>query len=146
MRAYLEIFTFGDLYGLDLGVEEYKSHQTQKLDDQFTRAHMFVGDQTDVFLLYRIGKEAISRNGGFDVINDDGGHHMKHQSVSLLHLWKYVKPGGYYIIEDTETSYYESYGGSQLNKPETFISLLKDLVDVLHRDFHGGPNKPRRRL
>merc|ERR1719487_2796212 len=94
MRAYLEIFTFGDLYGLDLGVEEYKSHQTQKLDDQFTRAHMFVGDQTDVFLLDRIGKEAISRNGGFDVINDDGGHHMKHQSVSLLHLWKYVKPGG----------------------------------------------------
>ena len=77
MRAYLEIFSFGDLYGLDLGIEEYESHQTQKLDDQFTHAHMFVGDQTDVFLLDRIGKEAISRNGGFDVINDDGGHHMK---------------------------------------------------------------------
>ena len=50
----------------------------------------------------------------------------------------------YYVIEDIETSYYSEYGGGELDKPGTFMALLKDIVDVLQRDFHDGPNKPRR--
>ena len=50
----------------------------------------------------------------------------------------------YYIIEDIETSYYKSYGGGELSKAGTFLALLKELVDVLQRDFHGGPHQPRR--
>ncbi len=50
----------------------------------------------------------------------------------------------YYVIEDIETSYYEIYGGGALLKSDTFVSLLKNLTDVLQRDYHGGPNKPRR--
>ena len=50
----------------------------------------------------------------------------------------------YYIIEDIETSYYKIYGGGEVNKPEAFMTLLKDLIDVLQRDFHDGPRDPRR--
>ena len=61
-----------------------------------------------------------------------------HPDVNILNSHRY------YIIEDIETSYYESYGGGEVNKPETFMSLLKDLIDVLQRDFHNGPRDPRR--
>jgi len=64
-------------------------------------------------------------------------------SDNLPHLYlNYTRR--FYIIEDIETSYYENYGGGNINKPDTFVALLKDLVDVLQRDFHGGMNSPRR--
>ena len=36
----------------------------------------------------------------FDFIVDDGLHYQEHQQKSLGLLFKHVKPGGYYIIED----------------------------------------------
>ena len=36
----------------------------------------------------------------YDIIIDDGYHASKHQQISFKVLWKNVKPGGYYIIED----------------------------------------------
>jgi hypothetical protein len=35
---------------------------------------------------------------------DDGGHTMEQQQVSLGYLFKHVRPGGYYVIEDVHTS------------------------------------------
>ena len=55
---------------------------------------MYVGDQTDVELLKKIGSDATKNNGGFDVVIDDGGHLMNHQKDSLINLWRFVKPGG----------------------------------------------------
>ena len=47
----------------------------------------------------------ISRYGdNFDIILDDGGHTMEQQQISLGFLFRYVKPGGYYIIEDVHSS------------------------------------------
>jgi len=36
----------------------------------------------------------------FDFILEDGSHEHEHQMISIGHLFKYVKPGGYYILED----------------------------------------------
>lgn len=36
----------------------------------------------------------------FDFILEDGSHIHAHQMISFGHLFKYVKSGGYYIIED----------------------------------------------
>jgi hypothetical protein len=40
----------------------------------------------------------------FDIIIDDGGHTVKQQKTSLETLWKYVKTGGIYIVEDLHTN------------------------------------------
>jgi len=45
----------------------------------------------------------------FDVILDDGSHIVRHQQVSLAALFKHLKPGGLYIIEDVHTSLPEFY-------------------------------------
>lgn len=39
-----------------------------------------------------------------DVIIDDGSHIVSHQISTINSMWKYVKPGGLYIIEDMHTA------------------------------------------
>lgn len=64
--------------------------------------------------------------GNFDVILDDGGHAMDHQQVSLGFLFKEVKPGGMFIIEDVHTSIPDFYPDSSfhVNSLETNTTLL----------------------
>lgn len=38
-----------------------------------------------------------------DIIIDDGGHCMNHHWVTLAGLWRKLKPGGIYVIEDVHT-------------------------------------------
>lgn len=45
----------------------------------------------------------------FDIIIDDGGHWMHQQQISLGYLFKYLKPGGVYVIEDLHTSGHPHY-------------------------------------
>ena len=52
-----------------------------------------------------------SSGGQFDIIIDDGGHRMNHQQVSLGFLFKHLKPGGLFIIEDVHTSIPKFYDG-----------------------------------
>jgi hypothetical protein len=42
--------------------------------------------------------------GSVDLIIDDGSHIVSHQVRTMSSLWKYVKPGGLYIIEDMHTA------------------------------------------
>ena len=58
------------------------------------------GDQTQLTLF------ASSRVDEFDFVIDDGSHCTVHQISTILSLWKCLKPGGIYIIEDIETSYW----------------------------------------
>jgi 23S rRNA U2552 (ribose-2'-O)-methylase RlmE/FtsJ len=53
-------------------------------------------DQNDTKGLEALALEA----GGFDVIIDDGSHFTKETKKCFVTLWKHVKEGGMYIIED----------------------------------------------
>jgi SAM-dependent methyltransferase len=65
------------------------------------RIKTFVADQADRSQLAAF----IDKFGGdFDFILDDGGHTMPQQQISFGFLFQYVRPGGYYIIEDLHTS------------------------------------------
>lgn len=56
--------------------------------------------------------------GKLDIIIDDGGHMMEQQQVSLGTLFRFLKPGGYYFIEDLHTSYWPHNGFKNLyNQP-----------------------------
>ena len=64
---------------------------------------VYYGDQSNTTFLSHF----LERSGGnFDVIIDDGSHLPSHQVISFEALWKSVVPGGQYIVEDIETSYY----------------------------------------
>jgi hypothetical protein len=69
---------------------------------QFDNARVttFIADQANRDQL----KPAITAAGAPEILIDDGGHTMEQQQVSLGFLFRHVKPGGYYVIEDVHTS------------------------------------------
>ena len=81
--------------------------------------------------------------GDWDIIIDDGSHVPQHVIYTFSELWQSVKPGGYYIIEDVETSYWLSGSeiyGYQLNEtgfgagPKFHaVEYMKQFIDVLVR-------------
>lgn len=74
-----------------------------------------------------------------DVIIDDGSHHPHHQLRSFLYLFPHLPPGGIYVIEDVETSYWDKQGASVYGYPlqgvgtgssTSIIEFAKLLVEV----------------
>lgn len=67
---------------------------------------VFTADQCSVAGLDNL----FQKIGPVDVIIDDGAHTNLATVTSLITLWKWIKPGGFYIIEDTHTSHHQSFG------------------------------------
>jgi SAM-dependent methyltransferase len=42
------------------------------------------------------------QNHSMDIIIDDGPHEVEAQQKTLQHFWRFLKPGGYYVIEDVD--------------------------------------------
>ena len=58
--------------------------------------NIHIGDQTDEKFL----EDVVKLTGPLDFVIDDGSHVGDHIVKSFEILWKHVKPGGYYFIED----------------------------------------------
>jgi hypothetical protein len=58
--------------------------------------NIHIGDQTDEKFL----EDVVKLTGPLDFVIDDGSHVGEHIVKSFEILWKHVKPGGYYFIED----------------------------------------------
>jgi hypothetical protein len=123
LRMWRDYFPRGRIFGIDVDPGA-AAHAGDRIE-------VFIGDQTDPELLRRL----VARTGPLDVVVDDGGHRVEQQMPSLAFLWPHLKPGGIYIIEDTHTSYLESYGMGW-RRPGSTISELTGCVDDLHRDWH----------
>jgi hypothetical protein len=92
LTMWEQYFPKARIFGLD--IEDKSSMAT-------ARIKTFIGDQAKRDQL----QKAIDVIGGdIDLLIDDGGHTMEQQQVSLGYLFKFVKPGGYYILEDVHTS------------------------------------------
>jgi hypothetical protein len=86
---------------------------------------MHAGDQSDETFLARL----ISHYGGFDIVIDDGSHIASHVHASFRALFPAVRPGGWYVIEDLETSYWGSHEGGPTGTSGTAVELVKSVVD-----------------
>lgn len=96
-RAFHDYFPNANILGIDLyDKTEYENNRiTTKIVDQGN------SEQLDNFIL-----ECYQQNLEFDIIIDDGSHDVAHQQLTFGKLFKLVKPGGLYIIEDMCTSYF----------------------------------------
>ncbi|TFV87770.1 class I SAM-dependent methyltransferase [Blastococcus sp. CT_GayMR16] len=89
-----------------------------------------IGDQTDADFLRRVA----GQHGPFDIIIDDGGHEMQQQIVTTETLFPLLADGGVFLVEDTHTSYWESYEGGR-NRAGTFMEWAKNRLDDVN-GFH----------
>jgi len=104
------------LYGVD---------NNKKCSIKVDRCKLFFGDQEDRSFLRSI----VDKAGPFDIIIDDGGHTMGQQQVSFGFLFKYVKSGGFYVIEDLHTSYQRPSLYNTTNTKKTTLWMLQNLND-----------------
>lgn len=127
LRMWQQYFRRGMIYGLDV-------HE-KRID--VPRVRTIKGDQSDRDFLRRMAEE----HGPFDIIVDDGSHFNAHVLASFEALFPYVKDGGIYAVEDLQTAYWPSWGGSAENTaaPSTSIGFLKGLIDGLyHQEYDRG--------
>jgi hypothetical protein len=118
--ATISIFEFG--YPCVVDFLEQNPLKLSRSD--FSRLHVFTGDQSDPDALLR----AAAATGPFDVIVDDGGHSMMQQLVSLSVLLSHVNPGGVYILEDLATSFMPGYG----DFPLSTVAFVGQMLECLH--------------
>jgi len=99
-----------------------------------SRIRIYRGDQSDEVLLRKIVAEV----GRPDIIVDDGSHMNGHVIKSFEVLFPLLADDGIYAVEDTQTSYWPSFGGTSedLVHASTSLCLFKSLVDCLnHAEF-----------
>ena len=72
----------------------------------------------------------------FDIIIDDGSHVSTDCIKNLRNYYKYVKPGGVYILEDLHCSYWAEFGGGLFDS-KSIINRLKEFIDYPNYEFWG---------
>jgi demethylmacrocin O-methyltransferase len=97
---------------------------------QENRIKIFRGSQVDKNFMESVCQEI----GSIDIIIDDGSHINEHVIETFEMLFPKLKDGGIYVVEDTQTSYWEKFGGDSddLNNPKTIMNFFKSLTDSLN--------------
>lgn len=92
IKMWREYFEVGNLVGADiLDLSHIKLPNTQ----------IHICDQSSREQLESLAAKTYNQ---FDIIIDDGGHMMHQQQITLGTMFKYLKPGGVFVIEDLHTS------------------------------------------
>lgn len=120
LRMWKEYFPHARIFGIDLadksGLEE-------------DRIRILRGDQKDAAFLDRV----VAETGPLDIVVDDGSHRNADVIASFEALFPRLKEGGIYAVEDLQTSYWPTYGGSlEADAPHTSMALFKRLADGLN--------------
>jgi len=100
-----------------------------------------IGSQSDEEFLHSV----VAEMGGIDIVVDDGSHIAALQRKSFDVLFPLLSPGGVYIVEDTHTSYFWSYGGG-FRRHGSIVETAKRMVDGLHKWHFRTPIGPRGHL
>lgn len=96
LKMWRDYFPNAIIYGIDL--EDYD------LKDKRIKTYNYdAGDRNE------LSKFIDDTNVEFDIIVDDCGHWNYQQQVSLGFLFKYLKSGGWYVIEDLTSHLYRPY-------------------------------------
>lgn len=131
LRLWKSFFPNADIHELDI---------IDKTAHQESRITVHVGSQVDFDFLQSV----IDKYGPFNIIIDDGSHINAHVRETFNFLFpKALTENGIYVIEDTQTSYWENFGGDQtdLKNPNTMMNLFKELIDKVNcQDYLWNPD------
>jgi len=70
----------------------------------------------------------------FDIIIDTGLCQCKNTVAAFKTMFQRMKPGGVYIIENLQTSYWDDYLGGYLATDST-VEFFKRFADLLHKRY-----------
>ena len=125
LRMWEEYFPRARIIGIDF--------EPQCLAHQGGRRQVIIGSAADPHFLNR---SVESIGSPLDIIIDDGSHLMRDQQTAFSTLFPHIRPGGWYVVEDLETSYYPKFGGGVPGMDGTMIAYLKSLLDYQQHAYH----------
>jgi hypothetical protein len=131
LEMWRNYFPKAKIVGIDINPDCRNHEQADK--NIFVR----IGDQSDEKFLQSL----VDEFGEFDLILDDGSHHVDHVNRTFQYLYPKLKDGGIYFIEDTHAAYWPSHGGS-INAPESIHNVAKDMIDSINADHARGQKTP----
>jgi hypothetical protein len=121
LRMWKDYFPNAIVHGAD--VKAYQFFQEDRIYTHF--ANQSSADDLNN-LIKKIGTD-------IDVVIDDGGHDVIHQQITLGLLFKHVRSGGVYIVEDLHTSFLHEWLKNHDLKSDyeyTAYNVLKRLEDT----------------
>lgn len=133
INLWLNYFQNAFIYGMDINFE-----------DKGEKYEIYKGDQSNKD---DVNKFAENIKTPIFFIMDDGSHIPEHQILTFDILFEKLEPGGTYIIEDIETSYWSksyiykyntNYGYKHKN---SIIEFFKSLIDDINSEFLTEENK-----
>lgn len=121
LRMWKRYFPFGSIFSIDI-------YDKKTIEEN--RIKIFQGIQNDKEFLNNV----TGMTGDLDIIIDDACHINKYVIESFQILFPNLKDGGIYVVEDTQASYWKSFGGDSenLNNPDTTMGFFKSLADSLN--------------
>jgi hypothetical protein len=119
VRMWADYFHRGTIIGLDI------DPMTKRLEHG--RIIIKIADQSDAPALADIGREY----GPSGLVLDDGSHIWSDQITTLRALLPFVKPGGYNVLEDLDTSYGRYVKTYSRKSSISAAEYVKRLVDYM---------------
>ena len=119
LQTWAEFFPRAKVVGVDINPD------TRKFAGG--RITVEVGDQSDAARLAEIA----AAHGPFDIVIDDGSHVWTHQILTLQVLLPHVVAGGFYVVEDIDTSYGtlgEQHNGGAKVSPARYLQAMSDYL------------------
>jgi len=131
IMIWREFFQNAEIIGLDISADYHKFHDKTRITLESINSGI---------------KETLinfaNKHNDLDVFMDDGSHIMDHQQITLATIFKSVKSGGIYVLEDLHTSVsvkndpnsiWRSEGGetTTLDMLENFVETGKIVSDFL---------------
>jgi len=110
-----DYFPHAQVWGVDIDRNQVRNMEA-KLRRATARVRLLLGDVTNASVVASLGFAPES----MDIIIDDGPHRADRNEQILINLFRYVRPGGYYCIEDVQTGIEKSderYYPSKASKP-----------------------------
>jgi hypothetical protein len=130
LRMWAEYFTHATIFGIDICPKKISLPGN---------VYLFEGSQVDAAFLKQIATHIDPQRP--NIIIDDGSHINSHTITTFSLLFPHLAMGGIYVVEDTETSYWEeNYGGSQDPHAATAMNYFKRLCDSLNDGVSGMAN------
>lgn len=116
LMMWRDLFPRSQIYGID-------HNESSRIIAN--RIRTFHGSQDDLNFL----RAVVNQTGTLDIIIDDASHIGALTLASFRFLWNYLSSGGWYIIEDWGTGYWEDWPDGK--QPGNMVDLVKSLIDEM---------------
>lgn len=117
IKMWRDYFPKAQIFAVDISPDAKRFEQS--------RVKIYTGDLRSPSFRDQVVRDS---GGSFDIVIDDASHSQPEQQQCFDVFFRSMKPYGFYVIEDLQTSYAPAFG-SGYQRPGSMLEFLKGLVD-----------------